>query len=381
MLRKILWACVIILLCALTGMLVFLNIGTDEPQLASEPVQTAETEPTEPEPTEAPTEAVTEAPTEAPTEPPEPVEYTLSFAGDCCLGNKKGWSPSTYFMGTVGDNYEYPFANVQEYFANDDCTFVNLEVVFTDSDAAANKTFVFKGPTSYTQILTAGNVEFANVVNNHTRDYGQQGYDDTIAALDEAGLLYAEEEEYIIFTTESGLTLGVYADQFPENMGGLEETIAAMREDGAEIVIVCLHWGVEYYYQANAGQQSLGHAAIDAGADIVYGHHPHVLQRVEEYNDGYIYYSLGNFSFGGHTNPPDKDTAILQQTVIREPDGTVHLGELTMIPCSLSSVSTTNDFQPTPLEEGTDAYERVLSKLEGTYNKVRLQVDYRPDLG
>lgn len=377
-LRKILWICIIVLCCVLLGMAAFLHFGNTDPQAPTEPSETlSATEPTETAPTEVPTEE----PTEAPTEPPEPIEYTLSFAGDCCLGNKKGWSPNTYFMGTVGDNYEYPLANVQEYFANDDCTFVNLECVFTDSEAAADKTFVFKGPTAYTQILTAGSVEFANVVNNHTRDYGQQGYDDTIAALGEAGLLYAEEDEYIIFTTESGLTLGVYADQFPSNMDGMAETIAAMREEGAEIVIVCLHWGVEYYYKANEGQQSLGHAAIDAGADIVYGHHPHVLQRVEEYNGGYIYYSLGNFSFGGHTNPPDKDTAILQQTVIREPDGSVHLGELTMIPCSLSSVSTTNDFQPTPLEPGTDAYERVLSKLEGTFGKTRLQVDYRPDLG
>ena len=380
MVRKLV---LLLLLCALlAGLLLFaFHLESDAPEV-TEPIQTdAPTLPPETDaPTAPPTSVPTEAPTEAPTEP-EPVDYVLSFAGDCCMANLKGWSESSYFIGTVGDNYAYPFASVQDYFATDDCTFINLECALTDSNSAASKQFVFKGPTEYTQIMTVGNVEFANVVNNHSKDYGETGYTDTLAALDAAGLLYVEQRETMVFTTESGLTIGVYADLYPEDIDGLESKISAMREQGAEIIIVIMHWGVEYHYQPNDTQKNLGHAAIDAGADIVYGTHPHVLQPVEAYNGGVIYYSLGNFSFGGHTNPPDKDSAIIQQTVIQEPDGTLHLGEMTLIPCSLSSVSNTNDFQPTPLEPGTESYERVLAKLSGTYDKAKISVSSRPELG
>ena len=329
----------------------------------------------------AATPETTAAPETTEATEPEPVEYVLSFAGDCCLANQRGWAENSCFIGTVGEDYAYPFAAVQDYFGTDDCTFINLECALTDSTSGANKDFVFKGPTAYTQILTLGSVEFANVVNNHSMDYGQTGYEDTLEALDGTGVRYVQQRETVVFTTDRGLTLGVYADMYPEDIDGLEEKIAQMRADGAEIIIVCMHWGLEYYYQPNETQQELGRAAIDAGADIVYGHHSHILQPIEEYNGKMIFYSLGNFSFGGNTNPTDKDTAILQQSIIRESDGTVHLGELTIIPCSLSSVSHINDFQPTPMEPGTEEYDRVLRKLDGSFGQMRLPVSYRPELG
>lgn len=342
------------------------------------------------------TTAATTAPTACPTEPAEavaetteettlpelePTEYVLSFVGDCCLANLKGWSKEAYFMGTVGENYAYPFAGVQEYFASDECTFINLENPLTERGSASGNPFVFRGPPAYTQILTEGSVEFANVVNNHAMDYGEEGYLDTLAALEEAGIRYAEQKQTVVFTTENGLTIGVYTDLHPQKAEGFSEAAASLREQGAEIVIFCFHWGQEYFYKPNSLQTELGHAAIDAGADIVYGHHSHILQPVEEYGGGVIFYSLGNFCFGGNTNPDDKDSAILRQTVIREPDGTVHLGALTRIPCRLSSVETHNDFQPTPYEPESAEYLRTLSKLDGSWEKTQLSASNRPELG
>ena len=341
-----------------------------------------------PETTEAPpvtVEPTTEATTEPVTEPtqpePEPVEYVLSFVGDCCLANLKGWSKDAYFMGTVGEDYAYPFAGVKEYFASDECTFINLENPLTERGNPAGNPFVFRGPPAYTQILTEGSVEFANVVNNHAMDYGEEGYLDTLAALDDAGIHYTPQKEIRVFTTENGLTIGMYTDLHPQKSEGFSEVVTSLHEQGAEIVIFCFHWGQEYFYKPNALQTELGHAAVDAGVDIVYGHHSHILQPVEEYGDGVIFYSLGNFCFGGNTNPDDKDSAILQQTVIREPDGSVHLGELKRIPCSVSSVQTHNDFQPTPYTVDSEEYSRTLSKLDGSWEKHQLSASNRPDLG
>jgi len=326
--------------------------------------------------TEAPT---TQAPTEAPE--PDPVYYTLTFAGDCTLGNQKGVTGGNSFIGTVKDDFAYPFLDVQEFFANDDCTFINLEGPLTDGGSPKGKKFVFKGPSKYINILTQGSVEFANLGNNHALDYGQDGFDDMISRFDELGIFYAIPRDTRVFTTPSGLTIGVYSEDEPEDTQYIIDKIAEMRTQGAEIVIAALHWGEEYEYKARTSQETLGHALIDAGADIIYGHHPHVLQKVEQYNGGVIYYSLGNFSFGGNRNPPDKDTVLIQQQIIRHPDGTVTLGELTLVPCAVSGTpGSGNDYQPCPLEPGTTAYDRAMRKLSGTYEKDFLYVSSRVDL-
>ena len=109
--------------------------------------------------------------------------------------------------------------------------------------------------------------------------------------------------------------------------------------------------------------------AIDAGANIVYGHHTHTLQPIETYNGGVICYSLGNFSFGGNRNPSEKDTAVVQQKIFRSADGTITLGQTILTPCRLSSVTARNDYRPTPYEEDSTAYQRVLDKLSGNYKK------------
>ena len=206
--------------------------------------------------------------------------------------------------------------------------------------------------------------------------HGQDGYDDSLAALDASGLPYVTRNSTAMYETESGLKIGVYAAFFTIDEADMAADIAALREAGAELVIASLHWGDEGTYHPTADQEYYGHAAIDAGADIVYGHHPHVLQRIEQYGSGVIYYSLGNFSFGGNTNPRDRDTAVLQQEIIRGTDGSIRLGELTIIPCCVSSTEGVNDFRPTPYAEGSEEYARTLTKLDGTFDGPDLTVNY-----
>ncbi len=308
---------------------------------------------------------------------PEPVEYTLSFAGDCTLGTSHyTYGNSGTFVRIVGDNYSYPFENVLTYFEDDDFTMVNLEGTFTEHKKPAEKRFRFRAPTTYAKILTTGDVEAVNLANNHSLDFGQIGYEDTKKALDTENVTYVEDCGTAFYTTERGLKIGLYAAQFDLQVSTMQKGIAALREGGAELVIVSLHFGEEGSYRPTDQQKKHAHAAIDAGADIVYGHHPHVLQPIEEYNGGIIYYSLGNFSFGGNRNPRDKDTAIIRQTVIRESDGTIHLGQTEAIPFCVSSVSGKNDYKPTPYEEGSKKYNRALSKLDGTFTGKDLVVSY-----
>ena len=93
----------------------------------------------------------------------------------------------------------------------------------------------------------------------------------------------------------------------------ITNSVAALREKGAEIIVFNYHWGIEREYRSNATQRAIAHYCIDSGADLVIGHHPHVVQEVETYRGKQIAYSLGNLSFGGNRDPTDKKCLIFRQ--------------------------------------------------------------------
>ena len=313
--------------------------------------------------------------TTTPTTSVQKDRYLLSFAGDCTLGENydEEGARGTYTY-VVGKNYSYPMANVKHIFEADDLTFVNLECALTASEPTEEEMvelsthrFRFRGPTDYTNILTSSSIEVASCANNHSRDYGQAGLLDTWKALDDAGVAYASFGKSRVVTTEGGLKVGVCAIFFYLTQSQIENVVTYLRGQGAEIIVMSIHWGDEGIYEPADFQQDMAHMAIDAGVDIVYGHHSHTLMPIEAYNGGIIYYSLGNFSFGGNCNPTDKDTAIIQQEVLRNPDGTVTLGNTTAIPCRVSTVDNWNDYRPTPYDPEHEGYQRALSKLSGTF--------------
>jgi poly-gamma-glutamate synthesis protein (capsule biosynthesis protein) len=345
--------------CAHTPVLVD-NSMRPLPVASSGPVP-ATTPPSSPTPTGSPTTV--------PTPTPEPVTALLSFAGDCTLGSDvdvHGWANS--FDTVVGTDYGYPFANVRDIFADDDFTLVNLETALTTSDQPVpNKTFRFKGSPAYTQILVDGSVESVTIANNHSEDYGPAGLDDTEKALDAAGITWSGYDKTLLFTTKSGLTIGVAGDsRISTTDAGLtaddKARIDSLKAQGADIVVYALHWGIERDYQPTPAQVRFAHQLIDYGVDIVYGSHPHVLQPIEAYGGGFIIYSLGNFSFGGNVNPADKDTVIVRVEATIDAVGGKRMS-LRVIPASITSVPVYNDYQPTPVEVGSAAYDRILGKL------------------
>lgn len=324
------------------------------------------------------TEPVTEpetVPTTVPTEPPEQ-RLVFTFAGDCTLGCHKEHNRAGYgFLMTVGENYDYPFQNVKTWFENDDFTMINLEGVLGDQGFPAGRKFAFRGPGSYVNILTQNSVDAVSVANNHTIDYGEKGYAETKRLLEEADVPYVEPNSSTVVTLENGITVGIYGTVYNSiDEEAMVAGIKALKEQGTDLIIYAPHWGTEHSFRPTEQQVELGHAAIDAGAHIVYGCHPHVLQPIEEYGGGVIYYSLGNFSFGGNIYPADYDTALIQQEVILSGDGTVTLGERTIVPCSISSIEKRNNYQPTPYAVDSEEYNRVLSKLDGTYKGSNLPV-------
>ena len=294
-------------------------------------------------------------------------QVTISAAGDFTLGTDENFDYSTSLPARYEEVQDsgYFLQNVKDIFASDDLTIVNLEGPLTTSEERADKQFSFKGDPSYTEILTNGSVEACNLANNHSKDYGIQGYEDTIANVEAAGIKTFGYERTAIWETNGvkvGLA-GVY--ELAEGMDCQDDMTAAiqsLKDAGADLVIVSFHWGVEKENYPDETQQALAHAAIDQGADLVLGHHPHVLQGIEKYQGKYIVYSLGNFCFGGNKNPSDKDTMIFQQTFTLENGEVVEDDAINVIPCRISSEDDYNNYQPTPAE-GEEA-QRILGRIQ-----------------
>lgn len=340
----------------------------------------AETAPLEPAPTPLPAATPEPAPSPTPEPTPEPVaepeEFVISFVGDCTIASSQHHKGSAYAYETVvGTDYAFPFAGTAEYFETDYLSLANMEGTFTTAQTSSGATFTFKSDPEYAQVFAQGGIDLVLLGNNHSLDYGRQGREDTKAALDAAGVCYADEDDWYIYQNGDGLKVGVYSKLYPTAQNVIDG-VTALKDAGAEFIIAGLHWGIEGSYRVTADQTAVGHAAIDAGADIVYGSHPHVLQKTEEYGGGYIFYSLGNWSFGGNTAPRDRDTAIIRATVIRDVDGSVSIGGVEYIPCELSSAQGYNNYQPHPYEPDSEEYQRAMSKLDGSFNGPDLTIDY-----
>lgn len=296
-----------------------------------------------------------------------PVSLTLSVVGDCTLGTDETFDYDTS-LNAYYENYgaDYFLQNVKDIFSADDLTIANFEGTLTDSDEREDKTFAFKAPASYASILTGGSVEAVNTANNHSHDYGDQSFDDTLAALDDAGIVHFGYDETAVMDVKGikvGL-VGIYElyDHL-EREQQLKDNIAKVKADGAQLIVVIFHWGNETETVPDSNQTTLGRIAIDEGADLVCGHHPHVLQGIETYKDRNIVYSLGNFCFGGNSSPSDMDTMIYQQTFTIDADGVKKDNVTNIIPCSISSAAYDgyNNYQPTPAEG--DEATRILGKI------------------
>jgi poly-gamma-glutamate synthesis protein (capsule biosynthesis protein) len=297
-------------------------------------------------------------------------QVVFSFAGDCTLGSEgKLVGYATSFIQVVAKaGFEWPFSGARPLFASDDLTLVNLEGTFTDSTKGKNKRFVFRAPPSYAEILSLGSVEAVNMANNHSGDFGPEGLKDTREALDARGVVHCgptlADTTVVTIKGQRILLLGAAYPFSQKRVTEMCEAIAGLRKSNPDIALFVLsvHWGSEMRYKQTSFQKSMAHQLIDAGVDIVVGTHPHVLQGMEMYNGKPIFYSLGNFSFGGNSMPRDVDTAVIQ-AAYDITDGGLRLSRLEVFPYAMSQnrQGTRQDYRPVPVSGKAAA--RVLEKL------------------
>lgn len=295
----------------------------------------------------------------------EETTITITFVGDCTLGGYRGQpSGRTYHEYFEEHGADYFFDKVRYIFESDNVTFINLEGSFSETQATADKKFPIRCEPEHLSILTGSSIEVANLANNHSLDCGREGLDYTKKLLYDSGISYCGDGEVAtVMSKGKKLTfLGYNGWSASEDlMSKIKSDIENARASGSDLVFVEFHWGTERENVSNSTQEMLGRHAIDCGADMVVGSHPHVIQGIELYKGKIICYSLGNFSFGANKNPDDKDTYVFQMKYIIKDDGSVEPYSGKVIPCSISSETDKNNYQPVPLTDWDML--RVLKRL------------------
>lgn len=294
---------------------------------------------------------------------------TISAAGDCTFGSDASSPSSVNFYAVynkVHKDKSYFFKEVKHIFEDDDLSIVNFEGTLTTRTTRADKTFAFKGHPSYVNILKKGSIEAVSFANNHCRDFGAGSYTDTISTFKKAGIKYASYSKVSTYKTK-GKKIGMVAvnglegESYSSRL--IKDGIKKLKKKKADIIIVSIHAGMEHTSELTSTQKNLSRYAVRCGANLVLGHHPHVLQGIEKYKGAYIVYSLGNFCFGGNTNPSDKDTMIFQQSfTFRGKKLLKSRSKAKAIPCSISSSSSINNYQPV-VAKGKEKW-RILRKID-----------------
>ncbi len=281
-----------------------------------------------------------------PGEAPPPRPITLVAGGDVTLGaHYEEWVDGLRAKGEGGPAVDgWGFSEVKPLFAGADLVVVNLECPFTARGAPIPKNFNFRARPSTVQVLVDAGVRAVTLANNHLMDYGPEGVEDTLSTLDAAGIAHfgagrtLAEARRPAFVEVNGLKIAflgylilgekhpepavVWATETSAGVAGhpsdwtvvermVREDVAAARTR-ADLVIPFFHWGREGSKGPDAYQIALAKAAVESGAAAVLGSHPHVLHGMERVGKAAVFYSLGNFVFGGNWNPRDKDSVLVK---------------------------------------------------------------------
>ena len=349
-------------------------------------------------PTPAPAPGSTPLPTATPEPTPDPlyqpdgsIEITLTAVGDVTIGRNvqhKGTSIFEKELKKQNNDPNFIFRNVKDIFKSDDLTIANFEGVLgeklTPPSSKKNNDFLFLASPDYSQILSNNGIEAVTMENNHINDFGDDGINSTIAAMESAGVVWANKNHMAVYETQ-GIRIGMLAYQIVPPLRSDEMQADALQTQVAsdiakakqtcDIVTVSFHWGKELDYaprnESPYRQVTLGRAAIDAGADLVLGHHSHRINPIEKYNGKYIVYSLANCSFAGNNKPSDMCTFIFQ-CKFRIRDGQIIDNPFRIIPCRISSRRDYNDFAITPYTE-TENIKTVITTLTQKENTKNLE--------
>ncbi len=375
-------------LLVLAMLLTLTVLAEDEEEISFDHITATQT-PSGDQPQETPSPGGSGAPATTPVVQADgSVMLTITAVGDVTIGRNvqhKGASIFEKELQRQDNDINFIFRNVRDIFAADDLTIANFEGVLADSYTIPakkkNNSFLFLAPTSYVEALTQNSVEAVTMENNHVGDFGDDGIASTIQTMESAGVVWSNKEHMGVYETQ-GFKIAMLAYQTlnqPISSEELRDVVAqdiAAAKQSCDLVVVSFHWGDELDYAPKSNQIMLGRAAIDAGADLVLGHHSHRINPIECYKGRYIVYSLANCSFAGNNKPSDMFTFIFQ-TRFKLRDGQIVDNSFRIIPCRISSRKDYNDFAITPLTDQSNI-TTIINTMKSNSKKLDYAVSAYP---
>ena len=304
---------------------------------------------------------------------------TITCTGDFTIGEDNYHRKGKKFKDELknhGNDINFTMENMRSILQQDDMTLVNFEGTFTNTkyvpDSKKGNSFLFNIDPAYAYVLPQNSIEAVSLANNHVMDHGTEGYEDTKKTLDDVGVKFSTSEDIGLFSVK-GITIAMLSylciDRYDKPVGGYDNLydkvaadIAALKQQ-YPIVIVSFHWGNELDYTPTERQKKMGHIAVDAGADLVVGHHSHRINPIEKYNGVYICYSLGNFCFAGNDKPKDMNSFVFQTRFKINKDGDISNIGFRIIPIQITSVKDRNNYTPTPITDDLKI-EGIISTLK-----------------
>ena len=301
---------------------------------------------------------------------------TLSFAGDCTLGGEELTrnNPDSFDRAAKEKGYSYFFANFREMFSNDDCTVVNCEGVLSDSPDGENKSksFRFRGTTDYANLLRESSIEAVSLANNHTLDYGERGLKETKQALTDAGVGWAWDEDFYFFEKDGiriafvSIDFGIYR----RTGYAICDRLNKMRKNGEiQAVVLLIHEGTEYAPKHNLLQDEyVDYFMKNTGVDLIVTTHAHVLQGIRIIKNRTVFYSLGNFVFGGHNKVSRGKrtnslyTMAVQAKLYFSDDGKYRGQQVVLYPAYSSGKDPVNNYQPVRI--GAKEAEDIMAAVQ-----------------
>ncbi len=294
---------------------------------------------------------------------------TLTFLGDSSIGDAIQFRKrDTSYHGVIREKgMEWPFSLVSEHLKQDDLTIANLEGSMTTLTKHKDVRWPLVIDPSHVGILQAGSIEVVNTANNHAFDFLQAGYEDTLENLDAAGIAHfgtlsppsRTGVNRQVIVEKKGVKIGFVGFTYPQksDLKVLETAVSEMREAGCDLIVLSLHWGRETHLKPNNTQFNFTRQAMKYDIDMIYGHHPHVVQPIALYEGRPVLFSTGNFTFGTMSKV-DPSTGLFQ-VEYELTDGKPRLSKIQVIPCVTSG---SGDFRPVPVTDPMEQQE-IFKKL------------------
>ena len=336
----------------------------------------------------------------------EPITFTFTALGDTLCHNTQYWD--AYNKQTGIYDFSYVYDDIRSYTEASDITISSLETTFAGEDRGYSNYPTFNTPDSLATALKGIGIDIISTAGNHALDYGYSGLCRSIDVLNTAGLSHlgtyksAEEQEQILIKDVKGVkiafinytygTNGIPVPSGKEYCVNLidkeliKKQIAQAKEAKVDMIVACMHWGIEYKLQPNTEQKDLADYLFENGADIILGSHPHVLEPMEKrtvtlddgtIKDCFVVYALGNFT-ADQREEITRDSAILNLTITKNSDGKISIDKVNYVPIYMykNKNISTKKFKILDIEKTISEYESGQDTSIGSsvYNNLKVQL-------